>query len=93
MVSREYLLKQAETCRRLANGLTEGDVSRKLRDLAAEYQAQAQEAETHPPNDPPKDTVVLIPRVDWLFPSVTTCPAPTVPVSGNTWPGQLDPWE
>ena len=46
MVNREYLLKQAEKCLRLAQGTTTDDVAQKLRDLAAEYQAQAQ-SENH----------------------------------------------
>ena len=43
MVNREYLLKQAEKCLRLARGATADDVAQNLRDLAAEYQAKAQE--------------------------------------------------
>jgi hypothetical protein len=43
MVSREYLLKQAETCLRLAHSTTDPHVSDQLRALAAEYQAKAQE--------------------------------------------------
>ena len=53
MVSREYLLKQAETCLRLARGTTDPYVSDQLRALAAEYQAKAQAAES--PKDSDKD--------------------------------------
>ena len=49
MTEREYLLKQAETCLRLAASTTDEAVARKLREMAAEYQVKAQEA------DPPKE--------------------------------------
>lgn len=51
MVSREYLLKQAETCLRLARGTTDPYVSDQLRALAAEYQAKAEEAKSDLPKD------------------------------------------
>jgi hypothetical protein len=53
MTSREYFLKQAETCQRLARGTTDPYVSDQLRALAAEYQAKAQEAES--PKNSDKD--------------------------------------
>jgi hypothetical protein len=51
MASREYFLKQAETCLRLAASLSEGqaEVAQRLRAMANEYQQKAREAE-------PKDT-------------------------------------
>ena len=57
MVSREYLLKQAETCLRLARSTTDPYVSDQLRALAAEYQAKAHEKdqETGSPKESDKD--------------------------------------
>jgi hypothetical protein len=53
MVSREYFLKQAETCLRLADtlGQAQAEVAHRLQELANEYQQKASEAE---PRD--KDT-------------------------------------
>jgi hypothetical protein len=57
MVSREYLLKQAETCLRLAHSTTDPYVSDQLRALAAEYQAKAQDKaqEAERPKESDKD--------------------------------------
>ena len=41
MTEREDLLKQAETCLRLAANTTDDEVARKLREMAAEYHAKA----------------------------------------------------
>ena len=38
MVGREYYLKHAATCLRLANSLTDGEVASRLREMAAEFQ-------------------------------------------------------
>jgi hypothetical protein len=48
MASREYFLKQAETCLRLAQGLGPGqdEVARRLQERANEYQQKAREAES-----------------------------------------------
>ena len=51
MAGREYCLQQMETCLRLANGLTEGEVAQRLRAMAAEFHAKAQEAEKDAPKD------------------------------------------
>lgn len=48
MASREYYLKQAATCLRLANSLTDGEVARRLREMAAEFQQKARDAESKP---------------------------------------------
>jgi hypothetical protein len=45
MVGREYYLKQAATCLRLANSLTDGEVAKRLREMAAEFQQKARDAE------------------------------------------------
>ena len=47
MASREYFLKQAETCLRLAQSLGpgQGEVARRLQELANEYQRKARESE------------------------------------------------
>jgi hypothetical protein len=45
MVSREYFLKQAETCLRLAKSLTEGEVAQRLRAITAEFREKARTAE------------------------------------------------
>jgi len=41
MASREYYLKQADVCRRLARTSTDGEFSRKLRGLGAAYLEKA----------------------------------------------------
>ena len=37
MAGREYFLQQMETCLRLANGLTEGEVAQRLRAIASYF--------------------------------------------------------
>jgi hypothetical protein len=54
MARREYFLKQAETCLRLARGTTDRDTAEDLMAMAAEYQANAREAENQPPKDKEK---------------------------------------
>ena len=51
MASREYFLKQAETCLRLVAGPPTLTFSDQLRALAAEFQAKAEEAKSDPPKD------------------------------------------
>jgi uncharacterized membrane protein (DUF106 family) len=53
MVGREYYLKQAATCLRLANSLTDGEVASRLREMAAEFQQKARDAENS--NDEKQD--------------------------------------
>ena len=48
MACRDYFLKQAEICLRLARGTTDVGVAMKLNDMAAEFQAKA-EAESDAP--------------------------------------------
>ena len=51
MVGREYFLKQAEICLRLARGLTNGEVAQRLRAMAAEFHAKARQAESQTSNE------------------------------------------
>lgn len=50
MADRDYFLKQAETCLRLARWTIDPYLSQQLRDLAAEFQAKA-DAESDPPGE------------------------------------------
>ena len=54
MVSRDFLVKQAETCLQLARGTTDPYVSDQLRALAAGYQAEAEKAGANPRRMPTK---------------------------------------
>jgi hypothetical protein len=53
MVSREYYLKQAALCRRLARNSTDEEFSQRVLALATEYEAKAQ-AESDPPDETTK---------------------------------------
>ena len=59
MACRDYFLKQAETCLRLARSTTDLGVARKLSDMAAEFQAKA-EAESDAPKHSGKDQPPLL---------------------------------
>jgi hypothetical protein len=51
MASREYYLKQADVCQRLARTSTDEEFSRKLRGLGAGYLERAHGVEPYPPKD------------------------------------------
>jgi hypothetical protein len=57
MACRDYFLKQAETCLKLARSTTDLGVARKLTDMAAEFQAKA-ETERDAPNHSGKESAI-----------------------------------
>jgi hypothetical protein len=54
MPTRPYLLQQAEKCRRLASSTTDEKVSRTLRSMADEYDAEAARLAKEPPEPRPE---------------------------------------